>query len=473
MRINKTVTILLLVFSLTAGLSQAQTKPGYKLPQYEKFMLSNGLTVYLMEKHDVPVISLGAVLPAGAVYDGNMAGLASLTAACLKCGTKTYTKKQIEEQFDFVGASLDVYGTTEFAGLSSKFAVKDEQKILPVLKELLVYPTFPEEEFNKEKKRELVNLNQQKESPGSVINAYWNKFFYGNHVYGNVVEGTVTSVSTVTAADLKAFYKTYYDPAGSAIAVVGDFNAREMKATLTSLFADWKKSATASTNLSSQAINAPPVTRVLLVNKDDARETTLLIGSVGVSRNNPDYVPIQVVNTFFGGRFTSWINEELRIKSGLTYGAGSYFDAKSNNGVFLISTHTANETTEPTIDKALEVVNRLHTQPIDEETLTSSKNYMVGLFPPRYQTTDQLAGLLTGMFWFGYDESYINNFEANVNAVTVDKTKEIIAKYFPKDKLQFVLIGKSADIKKIAEKYGPVTEVQIKDDIGKGFDFLF
>ena len=96
MRINKTVTILLLVFSLTAGLSQAQTKPGYKLPQYEKFMLSNGLTVYLMEKHDVPVISLGAVLPAGAVYDGNMAGLASLTVACLKCGTKTYTKKQIE-----------------------------------------------------------------------------------------------------------------------------------------------------------------------------------------------------------------------------------------------------------------------------------------------------------------------------------------------------------------------------------------
>ena len=94
---------------------------------------------------------------------------------------------------------------------------------------------------------------------------------------------------------------------------------------------------------------------------------------------------------------------------------------------------------------------------------------MIGLFPPRFQTTDQLAGLLTSMFWYGFDESYINNFEANVNAVTLDKAKEIIDKYFLKDKLQFVLIGKSADIKKIAEKYGPVTEVQIKDDIGKGF----
>jgi predicted Zn-dependent peptidase len=253
------------------------------------------------------------------------------------------------------------------------------------------------------------------------------------------------------------------------IAVVGDFNANEMKATMTKLFSGWKKSPNATGSLPAQSFNTPASTRVLLVDKDDAKETTLLIGSTGISRNNPDYLPIQVVNTFFGGRFTSWINEELRVKSGLTYGAFSYFPTFKTAGVFLISTHTANETTEPTIDKALEVVNRLHDQTLDEETLTSAKNYMIGLFPPRFQTTDQLAGLLTNMFWYGYDESYINNFEANVNAVTIDKAKSIIEKYFPKDKLQFVLIGRSADIKKIAEKYGPVTEVQIKDDIGKGF----
>lgn len=206
-----------------------------------------------------------------------------------------------------------------------------------------------------------------------------------------------------------------------------------------------------------------------MVNKDDAKETTMIIGSNGIARNNADYIPIQVVNTIFGGSFTSWINDELRVKSGLTYGAVSYFDMNRNNGTFVISTHTANETTQPTITKAMEVVNRLQNGQIDAETLTSAKNYMIGSFPPRYQTTDQLAGLLTGMFWYGYNEAYINNFEADVNAVTAAKAKEVIQKYFPKDKIQFVLIGKSSEIKNIAEKFGSVEEVQIKDDIGKGF----
>ena len=249
---------------------------------------------------------------------------------------------------------------------------------------------------------------------------------------------------------------------------MGDFNINDMKAKLTELFADWKKKVVAD-NKTSLPLTAPATAKVLLVNKDDARETTFIIGSSGITRNNPDYIPVQVVNTFFGGKFTSWMNNELRIKSGLTYGAFSYFDYNKNNGSFIISTHTANETTQPTIDKAIEVINRLYTQPLDEETLSSAKNYMIGMSPPEYQSTNQLSGLLTEMFWYGFDESYINNFEANVNAVTLDKAKEVINKYFPKDKLQFVLIGKSAEIKPVAEKYGTVTEVQIKNDIGQGF----
>ena len=202
----------------------------------------------------------------------------------------------------------------------------------------------------------------------------------------------------------------------------------------------------------------------MLINKEDARETTFLIGGLGIRRDNPDYVAIDVVNTVFGGRFTSWLNDELRVNSGLTYGANSRFTPLKNSGTFAVSTFTATKTTGQTIDKALEVLDRLHKNGIDDETLTSAKNYVKGQFPPRYETAGQLAGLLTQMFWYGFDESYINNFQNNVDGLTSAKAKEIIAKYFPKDKLQFVLVGKSADIKKIAEKYGPVTEKQIKAD---------
>jgi zinc protease len=148
----------------------------------------------------------------------------------------------------------------------------------------------------------------------------------------------------------------------------------------------------------------------------------------------------------------------------LTYGASSRFSSLKNAGTFLISTFTATKTTEPTINGALEVIDSLHKYGIDEKTLASAKNYVKGQFPPRYETSGQLADLLTQMFWYGFDDSFINNFQNNVDGLTTEKAKEIVAKYFPKDKLQFVLVGKSADIKKIAGKYGAVTEIQIKEN---------
>jgi zinc protease len=338
-----------------------------------------------------------------------------------------------------------------------------------MLKETLMEPVFDATEFDKEKKRLLVSLEQQKESPRSVINSYFDKFMYGDHVYGNIVQGTIATVSGLTVEDVKKFYAENYLPEGSAIAITGDFNVKEMKTAISNLLNGWKKGTKPQNNLAAKPINNPSTNRVLLINKDDARETTFYIGAPGISRNNPDYVAIDVVNTLFGGRFTSMLNDELRVNTGLTYGANSRFSALKNGGTFAISTFTANKTTEPAVDKALEVLNKLHSNGIDETSLTSAKNYVKGQFPPRYETSGQLAGLLTQMFWYNFDESFINNFEKNVDGLTLDKAKAIIAKYFPKDKLQFIMVGKSAEIKKIAEKYGPVTEVQIKEEPKKAF----
>ena len=445
------------------------TAQDYKLPPFEKFQLKNKLTVYLMEQHEVPVMNVSVILPAGAIYDGEKAGLASLTASGLKYGTKNYSKTRLDEELDFIGATVNTFASKESAGLSAKFAVKDKDKVLDIIKELLTSPVFDTAEFTKEKKRVLVSLEQAKESPRAVIGSYFDKFLYGDHVYGNVVQGRISTVSTITADDLKKFYAENYVPGGAAISVVGDFNAKEMKALITKLFSPWPPGKQTQVNLASKPVNVPTGNRVLLINKDDAKETTFYIGAPGISRNNPDYVAIDVVNTLFGGRFTSMLNDELRVNTGLTYGANSRFTALKNAGSFTISTFTATKSTEPAIDKALEVLNKLHDKGIDEKALASAKNYVKGQFPPRYETSGQLAGLLTQMFWYNFDESFINNFQKNVDGLTVEKSKQIIAKYFPKDKLQFVMVGKSADIKKIAEKYGPVTEVQIKEEVKKAF----
>ena len=461
----KRYTSLVLTALMICSIAIAQNAPAaFKVPAYQKFILPNGLTIYLMEQHEVPVISLSAIIPAGAIYDGDKSGLASLTAAGLQYGTKNYSKTKIEEELDFIGASLNTYANKESAGLSSKFAAKDADKVLPILKEVLVDPVFDQDEFEKERKRVLASLDQAKLSPRNVINAYWDKFIFGDHVYANPVSGSPATVGKFTIEDLRAFYRSNYSPQGAAIAIVGDFNSQEMKVRLGALFGGWKKSAIAQKALAAQPVKAIQSSRVLLVNKEDARETTFYIGGIGIRRDNPDFVAIDVVNTVFGGRFTSWLNDELRVNSGLTYGARSGFSPLKHSGTFSISTFTATKTTEATLDKALQVLDSLHKKGIDEKTLTSAKNYVKGQFPPKYETASQLAGLLTQMFWYGFDESYINNFQANVDGLTVAKSKEIINKYFPRDNLQFVLIGKSEDIKSIAAKYGPVTEKQIKAD---------
>lgn len=463
---NSTLLLLtlLLAFMQMPGMAQE-----YKLPPYQKFRLKNGLTVYLMENREVPKVNVSVILPGGAIYDGEKAGLASLTAAALKHGTKNYNKARLDESLDFIGASVNTYASKEYAGLSASFAAKDRDEVLGILFELLTAPVFDSSEFAKEKKRVLLRLEQSKESPRSVIDGQFDKFLYGNHPYGNLISGTPGSVQQLNTDDVTAFYKSNYLPNEAAISIVGDFDSREMKTKITQLFGQWSKGRQKVADPAAALISKPQSNRVLLVNKDDARETTFYIGAPGISRNNPDYIAVDVINTLLGGRFTSMLNDELRVNTGLTYGAGSRFTTLKHGGRFIISTFTATETSEAAIDKALEVLNRLHEKGVDEQSLTSAKNYVKGQFPPDFETSGQLAGLLTQMHWYGFNESFINNFQKNVDGLTVEKAKEIIAKYFPKEKLQFVLVGKSAAIKKIAEKYGPVTEVQITEEIKKAF----
>ncbi|HEY7751513.1 MAG TPA: insulinase family protein, partial [Ignavibacteriaceae bacterium] len=195
-----------------------------------------------------------------------------------------------------------------------------------------------------------------------------------------------------------------------------------------------------------------------------SRETTFMIGNLGVAWNNPDIIQIDVINTILGGRYTSWLNTELRINTGLTYGARSAFSKRKYNGTFYALSFTATENTTRAIDLSLEVLDRLHKEGIDEETLTSAKNYIKGQFPPDYETAGSLAGLLTTMFFYGLDDSYINNFEKNIDAMTIEDAKNIIAKYFPKENLQFVLIGKADEIRDDVKKYGKITEKNLSED---------
>jgi len=436
----------------------------FKLPNYEVVTLDNGLTIYLMEKKDVPIISFSAAFDAGVIRDGAQNGLASFTAEALKFGTKNYTKNQIDSIFNFYGSSLNTYARLDYSGLYTQFMRNDLDKLLPVIKDVITNPTFPEEEITKRKQRWIAELDQAKESPRQVIGAYYNKFLFADSPYGNPVDGIKKTIEQMGRVQISDFYLKNIRSESCAVAVVGDFDSDKMKSELKKLFSDWRVSVPRLIDDSRFTKQDLIESGVYLINKDNATETTFMIGGFGVPMSNKDQVQIDVINTILGGRFTSWLNDELRVNAGYTYGARSRFASYKTAGTFYISTFTATKNTEPAIDLAIKTYNKLFKNGIDEATLTSAKSYVKGQFPPGYETAGSLAGFLAQKYIYGLEDSYINDFEKTVDEMTVGGANEIIKKYFPKDNLQFVLIGKAEDIREIAKKYGKVIEKNISED---------
>lgn len=439
-----------------------------KLPPYKKVKLPNGLTVLLMEQHEVPIVSFEFAVKAGSVADpAGKEGTASITAELLRQGTKSRTANQLSAELDFIGGQLGAGASADETSGSAEFLKKDLAKGLDLLADVLLNPTFTPEEFAKVQAQRIDGIRSAKDRAQAVMTAYFNAYLFGSHPYARPTGGDEKSLAAITRDDVVAFYKTHYTPSNTVLAVVGDFSAAEMEKLVTEKFGSWAAPAAA---MATPAKLAAPVAvkgkRLLLVDKPDSTQTFFRIGNVGIDSKHPDRVAIEVVNTLFGGRFTSMLNSALRIESGLTYGAGSFFDRRQVSGPFAINTYTRNETTERAIDMALDILKRLHAEGINEQQLISAKNYIKGQFPPDIETSDQLADLLVDLELRGLDEREINEFYARVDAVTLADARRVIQEHFPLENLVFVLIGKASEIEPVAKKYAPKLDKKSISDPG-------
>lgn len=431
----------------------------FKIPDYEKLTLKNGLTVYLMEQHEVPLVDMLMVTKAGAINDGNTYGLATLTANALSFGSGNLSKQEVEDLFANHGANFTSQAAVESSITRLSIASKDIDKLLPVFRDVLLEPKFTQSHFDKEKQRYIDRLKQSREQPRNVIGSAFNRMYYQQHPYGNPVEGDIKTIKNITLTQIKEFYNSLYSANNSALILVGDFKTQEMAKEISRLFSGWKPQKIQSVDLSD--FSTPIKSNVWLINKGDAIETTFMIGGKGIASNHSDTVAVGVINTILGARFTSWLNDELRVNSGLTYGARSRFNSQSQAGNFVISTFTKKQTTFEAIDLALKTYKRIWNKGIDKKTLDSAKSYVKGQFPPRYETSTQLAQLLSRMWSLNLDDSFINDFQKNVDSLDVKNANQIAKTIFPKDNLQFILIGKAKDIREKAKNYGKIKEMEI------------
>ena len=426
-----------------------------KVPPYQKTKLPNGMTIILMPQTEVPIVSMSIGIRAGSISDpAGKEGIASVTADLLRKGTKTRTSEQISSELDFVGGTLEFGTMHDFVRGQAEFLKKDITLGVDVLADVLMNPTFTPAEVDKLLVQRIDGIKQAKDQAQAVIGNYFHSYLYGQHLYARPVDGDEKSLAAIKRADVMSFYEKNYGPNAVTIAVVGDFEAASMLNALKNKFGNWKQKGTVAAPTLTEPI-AFKGKKLLLVDKPDSTQTYFLIGNTGITKNNPDRAGIDVVNTVFGGRFTSMLNDALRVNSGLTYGAQSNFAQRMVAGPFVISTYTQNKTTVQAIDMALDILKKLHENGLSDEQLKSSKAYIKGTYPPKIETSDQLARQLVDWDFYGLDEREVNEYFAKIDALNPADVKRIIQQYYPLDNLVFTLIGKSEEIKDQVKKYAP------------------
>ena len=450
---------------VAASVSAATSSPGaVRLPPFERVTLGNGAELALMPKRDTPLVAMNVVVRGGSLADApGREGTAALLAELMQKGAGGRDGAQFAEAIESVGGQLVVGAGAESLSLGASFLARDLGLMIELASDALLRPRLSAAEFDKVRERAIQSIAAAKDAdPRALVAEYGDAWLFRGHPYGRPVGGSEESLAAVTLDDLKRHYEAQVRGDRLIIAVVGDFDPADVRRRLESAFGSLGRAAAAAP----KATRAPAVEgrRVLLVDKPGAAQTYFWLGNVGASRTDPERTAQAVVNTVFGGRFTSMLNTELRIKSGLTYGARSSFDRLAQPGAFSITSFTATESTVQALDLALATLDRLHADGLDAATLESARTYLVGQFPPTIETNGALAGRLADLLLYGLGPDDVDGFASRVAAVDEAVAKRTIGQSFPVSRdLAMVLVGDAARIREQVGKYGPVTEMKIID----------
>ena len=453
------------VFSLTAMelvAAQETPPPGMQLPPAERIELDNGATLILVEKHDVPLIGVEAVLRGGAVTDpADKHGLAALVAGLFEKGAGDRSAAEFAEAVAAVGGELSAGASLEGIHVRGEFMARDAALMVELLGDMLRRPALAADEFTKLQERSINLIKAAKSSdPRQLVGTYAAAFLFGEHPYGNPSAGSEETLANIGHDDVQTFYREHAGADRLVIAVAGDFDSAAMRSLLTDAFADWQATESALPELA--APSPADGGRVLLVDKPGATQTYFAIGNVGVARDYAARADLDLANTVFGGRFTSMLMTELRVKSGLSYGARSALARYSLPGSVFVTSYTETGTTVEAVNVALQTLSRLHDEGLAPEMITSAQNYLLGQFPPRLETAEQLARQFAALEAYGLDVSYINDYGNALAAATPESIAAVIAAVYPRrDNLVFVMIGDAETIRDDVTTFGEVTEIPI------------
>jgi zinc protease len=411
----------------------------YAMPPVQRTVLPNRLVLLVSEEHSLPFVTFQLLIDSGSRRDpSGQEGLAYLTAKGLLLGTSKRRANRINEELDFMGASLNASAGRDYATLSLRILRKDLDKGLNLFMETLTQPTFPEEEIKREVEKTLAAIHAEEDDPGEVAEKEFEKILFAKGPYDHPVEGTKESLPRLKREFLVKFYRTYYHPNNSILTLVGDINADEVKDKILPCLTKWKMAETPK---------GPSVTTFAEERKtvriDRAiTQANIVLGHAGVSRENPDYYNLTVMNYILGGGgFASRLVEEIRNKRGLAYAVGSFFDAGKFPGSFQVVLQTKNASAREAISLALQQMERIRKEPVSEKELEGAKKYLIGSFPLRLDTQSKMANFLTQVEYYGLGLDYPEKYPFLIQSVTKEEVLRVAQRYLHPENYILVVVA--------------------------------
>jgi len=472
-----TVVGILAAAMAAVGLAQAPDRakapvlgpaPALKLPSIQKRQLSNGLPVWIVEQHEVPVVQVNLVVLAGATEDPpRKFGVASLMTAMLEEGAGSRSALEIADAIDFLGADLGTGVTFDAAAVRLHVPVARLADALPVMADVALRPTFPADELERLRQQRLTALLQARDDPAAIVAQAFPRVLYGGaHRYGTAMGGTAETIKALSVADLRSQYTAMFRQPSSALVVVGDVMPDRVLSLLETSFGTWRSQA--ATSPIALPATAPAAQReIYLVDKPGAPQTQIRIGAIGVPRSTPDYFPIQVMNTVLGGSFSSRLNMNLREKHGYTYGAQSAFDMRKSAGPFFAAAGVQTDKTSEALKEFFNELNGIQLA-VPAEELTRAKNYVALRYPSGFEATTDISRRLEEAIVYRLPDDYFAKYVENIQAVTAADVQRVAKQFVQPGRVAVVVVGDRKTIEPgiRALNLGPVKSMTVDDVFG-------
>ena len=447
--IRKVLIIMLTFITCSGTIGSSSLTWAESLAQ--KTLLSNGLTLIVSERNQLPTIHLQVLIRAGSTLDlPHQLGLTNLTAELLTQGTTQRDAIQINREIESVGGALSASGESDYAALSLSILKKDLPLGLSILSDILLNPLFAPLEIERKVSEFKARLKRMNEDPRQVAQLAFSKKLFGTHPYGHPTEGSPATLSSITREDISRFFQTYYRPNNVSIVMVGQISLDEGTRLLEPLFKEWKSAPVVRPALS----QAPNLTGPVIekINRP-ITQANIIWGHHGISRSNPDFYALQVMNYILGGGgFVSRLVDNIRDNLGLTYGIYSFFDAREYPGSFQIAVETKNQNANQTLSEILKELKKLIEKGVSQTELSEAKAYLTGSFPLRMDTNGKMVRLLSAIELYNLGLDFPERYPKLINQVKTEDVLRVARIYLKPDQFLLVVVGDQKEIQ-LKEKW--------------------